>query len=86
MTWTADGLLRHTVYVGLREDTPGRTSGVKPRAFARAQRRGELAGAKDRRDLAYFRDVEDCALPMRRRSRTGSTLRPLFTRLSTSFE
>jgi ATP-dependent DNA ligase len=22
LTWTADGLLRHTVYVGLREDKP----------------------------------------------------------------
>jgi ATP-dependent DNA ligase len=22
LTWTADNLLRHTVYVGLREDTP----------------------------------------------------------------
>ncbi len=24
LTWTADGLLRHTVYVGLRADKPGR--------------------------------------------------------------
>jgi ATP-dependent DNA ligase len=22
LTWTADGLLRHTVYLGLREDKP----------------------------------------------------------------
>ena len=28
VTWTADGLLRHTVYVGLREE---RMYGAKPR-------------------------------------------------------
>jgi bifunctional non-homologous end joining protein LigD len=24
LTWTADGLLRHTVYVGLQEDKPAK--------------------------------------------------------------
>jgi bifunctional non-homologous end joining protein LigD len=27
MTWTADNLLRHTVYVGLREDKPAKDVG-----------------------------------------------------------
>jgi ATP-dependent DNA ligase len=36
LTWTADNLLRHTVYVGLRETSRRRTSGVKPRPCVRA--------------------------------------------------
>jgi hypothetical protein len=30
LTWTADGLLRHTVYVALREDKPAERCGEKP--------------------------------------------------------
>jgi ATP-dependent DNA ligase len=33
LTWTADRLLRHTVYVGLRQDKPARKFGGKLRAF-----------------------------------------------------
>jgi ATP-dependent DNA ligase len=33
LTWTADGLLRHTVYVGLREDKPAGHVRRKTRAF-----------------------------------------------------
>ena len=32
LTWTADGLLRHTVYVGLREDKPGRPGAASQQA------------------------------------------------------
>jgi hypothetical protein len=31
LTWAADGLLRHTVYVGLREDKPSRDVRRDPR-------------------------------------------------------
>ena len=31
LTWTADNLLRHTVYVGLREDKSGRPSAARSR-------------------------------------------------------
>ena len=30
LTWTADNLLRHTVYIGLKEDKPARRLGGKP--------------------------------------------------------
>ena len=30
LTWTADNLLRHTVYVGLREDKPAERVGREP--------------------------------------------------------
>ena len=44
LTWTADNLLRHTVYVGLREDTSPRTRcGGKLRLFDRAAQESALS-------------------------------------------
>jgi hypothetical protein len=37
LMWTADGLLRHTVYVGLHTESRRRMSDGKPREFGRAQ-------------------------------------------------
>jgi bifunctional non-homologous end joining protein LigD len=58
LTWTADNLLRHTVYVGLREDKPAdhqvrRESARRRRRSARNPRENERraeAGAARRRD------------------------------------
>jgi ATP-dependent DNA ligase len=36
LTWTVDGLLGHTVYVGLREDKPAKDVRRKLREFGRA--------------------------------------------------
>ena len=39
LTWTADNLLRHTVYTGLREDKPADPSAARSRAKLRRERR-----------------------------------------------
>jgi hypothetical protein len=50
LTWTGDNLLRHTVYVGLRED--------KPADQVRQERRGRLGIYSNlSRDIACARDV-----------------------------
>jgi hypothetical protein len=41
LTWTGDGLLRHTVYVGLRDDKPAELVRREPARFARRVRQPE---------------------------------------------
>jgi len=60
LTWTADGLLRHTVYVGLREDKPA-MSAERSRQFDEAivsTRGGQHRGSAGLRFLAilFMRD------------------------------
>ena len=76
LTWTADNLLRHTVYVGLREDKPAGMCGGSVKERRTAAYGAPIRDPDKRRDSLKAEPSPFTAMLSRERRRSGTATRP----------